>query len=438
MKPNNYVSVLLFFISVTALFCIFYPGAMSHDSVQQLEQARNELYDNWHPPIMSVLWHFLIKVSDGPGPMLFIHMLMLSVSCMNFYIWGVRNNLRFSFLYLLIPFFPWVLNFEFVIWKDVGFAYSWLLAISFSLVFWNKKNLLKYFFILIPLLYGFMVRHNSYTAGFIVLLFIASNIRINFSAKMICVIFLINVTLFMALPKITDSIFDAKEMNPLSLVMVDDLIGIQLQGSDVIGNLFSHEEFSDLIKCPRVKNSPVTFAICPSINERYHFIQHNQYSELKTTWISALINHPVEYLIYRARAFQYLLRSFTNDSIYYADFDILNKPYDFASTLVNKTFLQSALIYYVSFVNHSAEFLFKPIFWCLSLIGCNIFLYSSKNSSKFKLYLIPLAGIFYILGYFFTTPEADLRYTYFSSLCGTLSLIMVANYSTIKKLNNNL
>lgn len=54
------------------LFVIYaYPGYMSYDSVWQLQQARHiEPYNDWHPPMMAVLWHITDTIIAGPFPML--------------------------------------------------------------------------------------------------------------------------------------------------------------------------------------------------------------------------------------------------------------------------------------------------------------------------------------------------------------------------------
>src|SRR5687768_10446332 len=42
----------------------FYPGFMSTDSVDQLEQALDtRLLSDWHPPVMTALWWLLLKLS---------------------------------------------------------------------------------------------------------------------------------------------------------------------------------------------------------------------------------------------------------------------------------------------------------------------------------------------------------------------------------------
>ena len=428
IKNNKYLTLSLFLSAISILFLIFFPGSMTYDSLQQLEQARLGVYDNWHPPVMAVLWHYLVKVVDGPGLMLVFHMAMLGLSCVILYAWSIKNAFKYSFLYLLIPFLPWVLNFEFVIWKDVSFAYSWILAIALFFLMTNRINAVLLTLAFTFLFYGFLVRHNSFTAGFIVLALIFNLIYKKMSIKVFILLFILNAALFLTIPRIFNSIYDVKEMNPLSLVMFDDLIGIHLQGKPVIGDLIPNKELLELSKCPRLEKSPVTFAMCDAVNQRYHFIQFNEYSKLSSLWLAAVTKYPLEYLYYRTLAFKYLLRSFHEESVNYANYSIFDKPYKFDSIVLNRTENQTVVIKYISLTKKYFDFLFKPFFWILISSVCAILLIRNSYAKLIGAYLFPLSGIAYTFGYFFTTPEADLRYTYFSSICGTISAVMTLNF----------
>ena len=49
------------------LFLVYcYPGYMSTDSVDQIQQARGEPFDDWHPPMMAFLWRYLDRIIAGP------------------------------------------------------------------------------------------------------------------------------------------------------------------------------------------------------------------------------------------------------------------------------------------------------------------------------------------------------------------------------------
>mgnify|MGYP000391599521 CR=1 FL=1 len=115
-------------ISVTA--ATFYPGYMSPDSVRQLKQARSASYDDWHPPIMALVWGILDSVIPGPVGMLVFHNILfwsglgLTISLV------APRSLLAPVLVLAVGFFPSVFALLSTIWKDVGMASALLLAFS--------------------------------------------------------------------------------------------------------------------------------------------------------------------------------------------------------------------------------------------------------------------------------------------------------------------
>ena len=66
-------------IGIVFTLYVFYPGYMSNDSVDQLTQGRENLYNAWHPPIMSWVWGRLDQVIPGPLGMLIFHNLLFWV-----------------------------------------------------------------------------------------------------------------------------------------------------------------------------------------------------------------------------------------------------------------------------------------------------------------------------------------------------------------------
>ena len=57
-----------------------YPGYMSYDSVYQLSQARHlEPINEWHPPVMALIWRLTDAVIAGPFPMLVIQSVLFLV-----------------------------------------------------------------------------------------------------------------------------------------------------------------------------------------------------------------------------------------------------------------------------------------------------------------------------------------------------------------------
>ena len=73
----------------------------------------------------------------------------------------VKNSTKIN-VFFILGFLPWVINFQGVIWKDVGMASALLLASG--ILSKNKNSIFEIIIIFLLLLYAFMVRVNSIVA----------------------------------------------------------------------------------------------------------------------------------------------------------------------------------------------------------------------------------------------------------------------------------
>lgn len=152
------------------LFVIYaYPGYMSYDSVWQLEQARHlEPYNDWHPPMMAVVWHIADNIIAGPFPMLVLQSVAYLLGCYGIlrHVVSARAAAILAALLLLMPQSIVVLA---VIWKDSQMAGYLLAAIALLLSDKRHHRVFGYFFIFLAT--GF--RYNAAAAAFpiVVLLF---------------------------------------------------------------------------------------------------------------------------------------------------------------------------------------------------------------------------------------------------------------------------
>lgn len=174
MKSNSNISIYKPISLLAILFVIssyfIWPGVMSADGIQQYNYAVSGTYGDHHPPIMSFLWHYLLNIHDGPGLMLMFHLLMLYTAAAIF-IYIFRNS-KFKWWFAIYPIIPGILAYTPLIVKDVGLAYSFLLAgallsylITEKIV---KRKWLYLSLVLLLLFYGTAVK---YQARFILIFF---------------------------------------------------------------------------------------------------------------------------------------------------------------------------------------------------------------------------------------------------------------------------
>lgn len=114
----------LFFINIL----VMWPGQMSPDSYTQYNAAIQGVFDDHHPPMMSLVWGFLDAIYQGPGLLFLMHILMLYGACVIFIASAQTKGLKL--FYSVLPFIPHVLFYSSMLWKDVGFAFSFLLAVA--------------------------------------------------------------------------------------------------------------------------------------------------------------------------------------------------------------------------------------------------------------------------------------------------------------------
>lgn len=100
-----------------ALIVYAYPGYMTWDSVQQLQEARYPPLTDWHPPIMALLWRLTDSITTGPFPML-----VLQTTAMLLGLDGIFRRVlaprRAAFATVAVLLFPPVMVVMAVIWKD--------------------------------------------------------------------------------------------------------------------------------------------------------------------------------------------------------------------------------------------------------------------------------------------------------------------------------
>lgn len=157
---NHPISFFLLILGIVHALLLFYPGSLSVDSRNQLNQAMIGRYDDWHPPVMAWLWRHLLWFKSGPQPMLWFHLLLFWGGLYLIWYSLAKKHLWTRSLVPLIGFMPPVISMVGVIWKDIGLGACSLLIVGIWISeFKNEKIRLL---LLWPLLiYSSWVRHNA-------------------------------------------------------------------------------------------------------------------------------------------------------------------------------------------------------------------------------------------------------------------------------------
>lgn len=139
---NNIVQKYNAFFTLSILFIanvyLLWPGIMSPDGLMQYKEALSGVFTDHHPPIMAVLWRLFTAVYHGSGPIFFMHMVLLYSACAVFVC--AFNNQNVRWFYVIYPLFPSISLYSSMIWKDVGFAFSYLLLSALIIYYVMRRE----------------------------------------------------------------------------------------------------------------------------------------------------------------------------------------------------------------------------------------------------------------------------------------------------------
>lgn len=73
--PVYLISILMIAgLGMATIAFAYWPGIMIDDARWQYQQSVDNAYEDWHPPLMAWIWHHLIPLAPGPGPMLLLQL----------------------------------------------------------------------------------------------------------------------------------------------------------------------------------------------------------------------------------------------------------------------------------------------------------------------------------------------------------------------------
>lgn len=432
---NNKVFLILSIIGFLANFITYYPGFLSPDGIDQFTQALNNSYSDWHPPIMSGLWHVLLIFYYGPQCMLFFQLILLWTS-FYFLLMLFKSNYRNLFwLVLIFIAAPFVQNFAGNIWKDVHMAFSWFLATSIMLMaFFDNRKMHTYEAIVCILLlsYGCWVRINA-LPGLIPLLYLwVMLLKTTRSPKKYFVMRLsmkacfISILIVLSQIAITKTILKPHKSYGEYKLFMHDLSGIYVETNKLC--------FPDFIKnYPRFDTAYIkqnyrysTFDniwwnndhkyILPAVND-------TSIKELRNYWLRTIADNPLVYLKNRTRGYLAFLRITTNGSPLYTMYPYIH-PNSYG--LIRKSnFLSKTIIPLLN--AQSDTFYMKPWFWLLF----NILIFFAAFIKRLKfikpiILILSLSSLFYVgFEFFVFQVETDFRYFYWNCISESLAFIII-------------
>ena len=426
--PRSYAAVAALIAAGYGLtLVIFYPGIMTYDAKFVYEDIGKGVLGDWQSPVMTVLWGMIDPVAPGAASMF---LLIATSYWLAFGLLAIalarRGSTRLALLLPVLALLPPAFVFAGIIWRDVLFATSWLLAaaITFAVTESDARLRLPMQALALALCaFGVLLRPNALIAAPVIAVYIAWPMRV-YPART-AILFVPAMAGFFALVQVVYyGALGATRQHPLQSIMVFDLGGI------------SH--FAKQNQFPVDWSAPQTDLL---LNGCYQPTQWDIYWRLEPcefvmgklerekklfgtpviteAWLRAVTRHPVAYLRHRA-AFMWNFLAGDNLTMWVADVEhpsrtvFADRPVLAALVLLHDRLKPTPL--------------FRAGAWLLVCIIVVGFGWRRRGTPEgaFALGTCGSAAV-YVLTFFVVGVASDFRYAYWAVLAGIAGCVVVAS-----------
>lgn len=411
---SNFSYLILCLLVIMGIGFLFWPGYMSPDSITQLNQGLTGNYSDHHPPMMSFFWRLFSYIHTGPELYLIFHLCLLFFSV--YTVQTIVKQQWLKYAIALIPLVPAIAAYSGALWKDVGFAYAFLLAgtlLAKSNITGQKLTYPKITLIFLLLIYGVGIK---YQAQFVLpvmgLWFGLTLTQSKFNIKgiltgiaittfVLAFVFVFNKTLVPV----------EKEQNSWQMVKLYDLAGISLRTQkNLLPDFITSDVHFSMEKVKAIYSPERVDELIYNWYESGPLVLTNNEKNLNTlwsTWANAVIHHPMAYLSHRFSVWYNMISKSAIKPL-----EALSNTDKIPSKI--KLVLQSSVDIIVwlgqAFSRFSLmlPFLFVYLYWGSRL-------YKRNNPYGLVLLMMNLSALSLLLCLFVFSMAADIRYIYLST-----------------------
>jgi len=300
---------------------------MTYDAKFVYEDIAKNTLGDWQSPAMTVLWALIDPVAPGQGSMFLLIATSFWVGFGILAFTIARRSVGLAALVPILALAPPAFAFVGMIWRDMLFATSWLLAavIAFAAAgCGGRLRLMAQVVAIVLCAFGVLLRPNALIAAPILGAYIAWPTE--FYWKRAAITFVPAVVLFFLLVQfLYYGVLGATRQHPLQAIMVFDLGGIShFTGENQFPVTWSPPESTLLLHgCYRPTEWDIYWRLAPC-----EFVMHKLEKDEKVfgtravenAWAYAVIHHPVAYLEHRA-GFMWNFLTGANLTMWVADVD---------------------------------------------------------------------------------------------------------------------
>jgi hypothetical protein len=430
MRWIRHERVWVWGLAIIAVACclattvVFSPGYMSPDSISQLKQAMGEEpLSDWHPPVMSLVWHALIAVTGTPATLAVLQSVILwaALWAIAWCVWELTASRTGALAILGLGLIPHVLTFVGVVWKDVHMAFALLATSAVALIgqrLGGRRPTLRWVLLglgALFLVYAILVRKNAFFAAIpiFVMLVLALWRKPGRRTWMIS-------TVALAVGLVVPSVAISSLARPVqtrqgSQIMLDDLLHVlsvnELRSATVSPGL-RDRLVTAAQECDRTKSLSNSYFTCWERDTSGLTADSDQLTSL---WIGEMTSHIPGYVQYRLQLFSGLL---------------FQGRYQFQSGIIANSLglkashprLEATLGTYVRGAVRYLPFLFTGWFWITVALVLSI--RPGRGRFSMPVRALGVSSAVYVLGYLPLMPATDFRYLYWPAIAGTLALLL--------------
>lgn len=365
---------ILGFIFVLNL-CLAWPGKLLQDSMAQYAQALSGQYTDHHPPLMSFIWHYLDQIYAGSGLMFALQMLFLYAAIAILLhvadlVFAVKYRNFATILLLLLPIYPQVLIYSFIVIKDVQYAFSFLLVAAIFAYYTISKKRIGWLLVLgslVLMIYGAAVKYQGQFCVLVLAIWLGA--ILNKNNKLLIKLgkgSLIYLCVLGAIQGINNTLVPNQAKNyAWQFVKLYDLAAISIDtNTDLIPDFnktaaFSVQKLHDRFQYPGV--DPYIYS-----NDNILQITKNPDSmqELYNIWLQNIVKHPLIYVKHRSINLAYALLSrpgFENANLI---LEYVPKP----SLSYNIIYVAISIVFYI-FMSHLPVIMLGVVYFCFAIFS---------------------------------------------------------------------
>lgn len=404
---------------------VFYPGVMTYDGKYVFEDIAKAVWGDWQSPAMIALWRFINPVAPGSASMFLLiitaYWLAFGLLAMAF----VRRAILLAYLLPLLALTPPAFVFAGIIWRDVLFSVTWLLAGSIAFIAVDRAAIAR-----LPLqalalalcAFGVLLRPNALIAA--PLLAVYTLWPREFSWKRTAIAFLPAMAVFFGLVQVIYyGALGAVRQHPLQSIMVFDLGGIShFSRQNQFPARWNDAETDLLLNvCYKPTEWDIYWTRTPC-----QFVMHKLEKEEKvfgtpavtSAWISAITHHPIAYLEHRT-AFMWNFLAGSNLTMWLIDIEDTTKvPFPDRTAFVVVKNIHDAL---------KPTLLFRAGSWLLACIALCAVGWRRRERPE-GAYIIGVCGsaVVYVATFYAVGVASDFRYGYWAVLASLTGGVVAA------------